>query len=428
MADKEDKKNTDFSFIQEKIKQRPIYQNRMVQKCIWSMVFGTLFGVASLIVWFIAAPRIADQSKGQIQPIEFPEEETEELSPKEEEELAVEEQAESPVYIREKVSMELDDYAKLYQQLMQIGSQAEKSMVDVLAMSVDTDWFDETYTSQSSTAGVIIGDNGLELLILTNYDWIDDRENLQITFFDHTTAGGALKKFDKNTGLAVIGVNLSEISQASMDILQYADLGSSRTLKNGEPVIAVGSPVGTFGSLLFGNLTSTSQMASLYDGNCNVLTTDITGAGGGSGVLVNWDGKIIGLIQEKHEVHSQEGTIQAYGISDLKDVIEHLSNNQDIVYMGILGADVTTPISEAEDIPIGVYVSETVLESPAIEAGIQPGDIITSMSGQPITNLKDMMSILLKCSNEQDIQVVCQRPDKTGYQELDVSVKLKILE
>lgn len=96
--------------------------------------------------------------------------------------------------------------------------------------------------------------------------------------------------------------------------------------------------------------------------------------------------------------------------------------------MGIVGADVTTSISEAEGIPIGVYVSETELNSPAIEAGIQPGDIITSMSGQQITNLKDVMAILLKCSNEQDIQVICQRPAKETYQELEFSVKLTVLE
>ena len=111
-----------------------------------------------------------------------------------------------------------------------------------------------------------------------------------------------------------------------------------------------------------------------------------------------------------------------------KEEIEHLSNSQDLVYMGIIGGDVTTTISEQEDIPIGVYVSEVAMDSPAMAGGIQPGDIITSMSGQQVTNLKDVRSILLKCSNGQNIQVVCQRPDRTGYQELEVTVQLTILE
>ena len=70
-------------------------------------------------------------------------------------------------------------------------------------------------------------------------------------------------------------------------------------------------------------------------------------------------------MQDQCQVSGQEDTIQAYGISDIMEVIEHLSNNQDIVYMGIMGADVTTAVSEIEEIPIGVYVSEVAMDSPA---------------------------------------------------------------
>lgn len=226
----------------------------------------------------------------------------------------------------------------------------------------------------------------------------------------------------------MIGVNLSEVAESTRGVILYADLGSSKTLRSGEPVLALGSPAGSYNSLLFGNLTSVSQMAAIYDGSCSVLTTDMAKADAGSGVLVNWNGQIVGLLQDHYRVNGQNNTIQAYGISDMKSIIEHLSNNQDIVYMGIVGADVTTAISEAEQIPIGVYVSEVAMDSPAIEAGIQPGDIITSISGQPVTNLKDVSAILLKCSNGQNIQVICQRLDKTAYQELELSVELKILE
>ena len=328
----------------------------------------------------------------------------------------------------EQVSIELEDYKKMYQQLMQIGGQAEKSLVNVSAVTVDTDWFDETYTSQRSVSGVLVGDNGVEVLILTTYQRIEDGENLLVTFYDRTTASAVLKKYDRNTGLAVLSVNLSDLAESTREVIVYADIGSSKTLRSGEPIIAVGSPGGNYGSILYGNLTSVSQMAGLYDGSYNVLTTDMTEARSGSGVLISWSGKIIGLIQDQCEVTGQSNTIQAYGISDIMEVLEHLSNNQDIVYMGIIGADVTTTVSELEEIPIGVYVSEVAMDSPAIEAGIQPGDIITSINGQQVTNLKDVMSILMKCSNGQNIQVLCMRLNKTIYQELELSVSLKILE
>lgn len=418
MAEGRENKNTDFSFMQETIKQKRIYQSRVVQRLAWSMASGALFALTALVIWMILAPKLDNQVEQQeVQQITIPEEEEQPA-----------EQEETPVYITETISMELEDYKKMYQQLMQIGNQVEKSLVNVSALTMDTDWFDETYTSQKSASGVLIGDNGVEILVLTNYSRLGNAEKLQVGFFDHTTASAVMKKYDKNTGLAIVSVNLSDVSESTREIIMYADLGSSKTLRNGEPVIAVGSPVGNYGSILFGNLTSVSQSAGIYDGSYNVLTTDMVKANAGSGVLVNWSGKIIGVIQDQYEVNGQQGTVQAYGISDIKNIIEHLSNNQDIVYMGIVGTDVTTAISESEQIPIGVYVSSVELDSPAIEAGIQPGDIIVSMSGQPITNLKDVMGILLKCSNGQNIQVICQRPDKNGYQELELSVNLKILE
>lgn len=418
MFERKEKKDSDFPFMQETVKQKRLYQSKVFQKLAWSAASGLLFGLTALAVWMIALPGLNSRVEEQeVQPIVIPEETEETVEPEE-----------STVYITETVSMELGDYAKMYQQLMQIGNQVEKSLVNVSAMSVDTDWFNETYTSKSNSTGILIGDNGVELLILVKYEAVEKSENLTVTFFNHTTAKAYLKKYDKNTGLTIISVNLGDVSEETRQIITYADFGSSKTLRSGEPVIAVGSPIGSYDSVLFGNLTSVSQVSCLYDGVYNILTTDMAASSSGTGVLVDWSGKIIGLIQDRCTVNGQKNTIQAYGISDVKNVIEHLSNNQDIVYMGIVGADVTTSISEAEGIPIGVYVSETELNSPAIEAGIQPGDIITSMSGQQITNLKDVMAILLKCSNEQDIQVICQRPAKETYQELEFSVKLTVLE
>ena len=418
----EDKeKNSGFSFMQEKIKEKPVYANPLVKKALRCILGGALFGGTALLIWALALPRINNRmEKNEIQEIQIPEEtvdsETDDKS-----------EDESPVYITETVSMELKDYEKMYQQLMQIGNQVSKSLVDISAVKTDTDWFDEALTSHKSVAGLIIGDNGMELLILTEHEKVKDGD-LKVRFYDYTEAAGTLKKYDSNTGLAVISVNLSDVDSSTRDVISYAELGSSKSLRSGQPVIVVGNPTGSNGSLLFGNLTSVTQTAELYDSSYNILTTDILKSSNGSGVVADWSGKIVGLLQEKTEAEGQDNTIQAYGISDVKDLIEHLSNNQDIVYMGIVGADVTTSISEQENIPIGVYVSEVSLDSPAITAGIQPGDIITEINGQAIVNLKDIVATLLKCSSGQTVDVRYKRADASGYQDLQASVTLKVLQ
>ena len=418
----EDKeKNSGFSFMQEKIKEKPVYANPLVKKALRCILGGALFGGTALLIWALALPRINNRmEKNEIQEIQIPEETVDsETDDKDEDE--------SPVYITETVSMELKDYEKMYQQLMQIGNQVSKSLVDISAVKTDTDWFDEALTSHKSVAGLIIGDNGMELLILTEHEKVKDGD-LKVRFYDHTEAAGTLKKYDSNTGLAVISVNLSDVDSSTREVISYAELGSSKSLRSGQPVIVVGNPTGSSGSLLFGNLTSVTQTAELYDSSYNILTTDILKSSNGSGVVADWSGKIVGLLQEKTEAEGQDNTIQAYGISDVKDLIEHLSNNQDIVYMGIVGADVTTSISEQENIPIGVYVSEVSLDSPAITAGIQPGDIITEINGQAIVNLKDIVATLLKCSNGQTVDVRYKRADASGYQNLQASVTLKVLQ
>ena len=418
----EDKeKNSGFSFMQEKIKEKPVYANPLVKKALRCILGGALFGGTALLIWALALPRINNRmEKNEIQEIQIPEETVDSETDNKAED-------ESPVYITETVSMELKDYEKMYQQLMQIGNQVSKSLVDISAVKTDTDWFDEALTSHKSVAGLLIGDNGMELLILTEHEKVKDGD-LKVRFYDHTEAAGTLKKYDSNTGLAVVSVNLSDVDSSTREVISYAELGSSKSLRSGQPVIVVGNPTGSNGSLLFGNLTSVTQTAELYDSSYNILTTDILKSSNGSGVVADWSGKIIGLLQEKTEVEGQDNTIQAYGISDVKDLIEHLSNNQDIVYMGIVGADVTTSISEQENIPIGVYVSEVSLDSPAITAGIQPGDIITEINGQAIVNLKDIVATLLKCSSGQTVDVRYKRADASGYQDLQASVTLKVLQ
>ena len=207
----EDKeKNSGFSFMQEKIKEKPAYANPLVRKALRSILGGALFGGTALLIWAVALPRINSRiEKNEIQEIQIPEETTD---------AETEDQEDSTVYITETVSMELKDYEKLYQQLIQIGNQASKSLVDISAVRTDTDWFDEALTSHKSTAGLIIGDNGMELLILTDHDKIKEGD-LRVSFFDHTEASATLKKYDSNTGLAVVGVNLSDVESGTKDLL-----------------------------------------------------------------------------------------------------------------------------------------------------------------------------------------------------------------
>ena len=118
MADLKDKKDSNYLFMQEKIKQKPIYQNRTVRKCASCILSGVLFALAALGVWAFALPFLDNQAEEQeIQPIEIPEEE---------ENTETEEEEDSTVYITETVSMELEDYKKCISSLSRSETRQKK--------------------------------------------------------------------------------------------------------------------------------------------------------------------------------------------------------------------------------------------------------------------------------------------------------------
>jgi len=428
MAEDKQREEQEFSFVKEKIKHQPIYQNRMFRKAVFSVCLSIVCGLLACFVFVLAMPWMEER---------FGQEEAAEITIPPEEELPVEEEPEplipeSPtvteqIIIEQPQDLEIDDYTAFYKKLQEVTEAAERGLVTVTAANSDVDWFNQSYESQNQVSGLLVGNNGVELLVLTTYTAIENADRLQVTFAENSTLEAALKNYDRVTDLAVISINLAEIQASTLNYIKMAELGSSRALYAGEPVIAVGSPAGVPGSVIHGNLTVANYVTGVVDGEYHLLITDMDAALGSSGVLLSLDGKVIGLLENQYEHADNGNVLTAYAISDMKTVIEHLSNSKDLVYMGVTGANVTSSIADLQGIPTGVYVTGVELNSPAMNAGIQPGDVITEVSGQLIYQLSDIQTILLKFSREQVIEVTVMRQGKEGYQELICSVALEQL-
>lgn len=423
MTEEKQRDEQEFSFVKEKIKRQPLYQNKTLRRIFLQLLLAAVCGVVACFA-FVAVRPFMEKALGQ-------EEKTEISIPREDEEEGQQEadtEQQEPVVITEEKELEPEDYRKLFVKLRGVADAASRSMVTVTAAISDTDWFNETYESRSQTSGLLVGNNGVEILILTSYSRVQNADRLQAAFADGTSLSAVLKTYDKVKNLAVLSVNLADVQEGTMETIQMADLGSSKSLRPGEPVIAVGSPAGTAGSVKFGNLTVTGHKANVIDGEYSLLVTDMERSKEASGVLLNLDGQVIGLIEDTYLDINNEEVLTAYAVSDMKTVIEHLSNSQDIVYMGIHGTQVTEEISEKQEIPTGVYVSGVEAESPAMNGGIQPGDIITEINGQAALSLIEIQEMLLKFSKEQVIQVKIMRQGREGYKEIMCSVKLDVLE
>lgn len=415
-----------FSFMNEKIKDKPFYKKKWVQIIAGTMMLAVLFGVISGVVFVkMHSWMESKQEQEAIKDIEIPEDTQEAVS---QQEVTVPEEAQTPpetIVVENEITLE--DYGVLFAQLRGLTKEAKRSVVTVTAVSNDVDWFNEAYQSRGQSTGMIIGDNGVELLILTKYATVEACDGINVTFVDDTVAASTLKKYDVTTGLAVISVNLSDISEETGKKIAKAALGNSVRLEAGTPILAIGRADGSEDSLKVGTLTSANNSQSVIDAEYTILATDMVKNAGADGVLVNLKGEVIGIIQEQYLADNMQNVLSAYAISDIKSLLEHLSNNQDVTYLGVKGVSVTAE-AQSTGVPSGVYVTEVEMDSPAMRGGIQSGDVIQAINGQRVSTMTELSDVLQRLSNKQNITLEGRRLTKDGYKKTNYQTSLSVLE
>lgn len=416
--------NEEFSFMNEKIKDKPFYKKRWVRIAAGTVALAVIFGLVSGFVFVKVNSWMESKEEQQkLKEIEIPQESQEEVQ----QETVPTQEAEPAEPVVVEAELTLDNYAKLYDEFQDLAKETARSLVTVTAVSNDVDWFNEAYENQGQSAGMIIGDNGVELLVLTRYATVEVCDGINVTFADETSAAAVLKKYDITTGFAVISVNLSDIPEETREAISKAELGSSVRLEPGEPVLAVGRADGSENSVSIGILTSTHNTQSMVDAEYTILITDMVKPQGADGVLINLKGQVIGILQEQSVPVNAENVLTAYGISDIKSLIEHLSNNQDVAYLGIRGVTVTEEAQD-EGIPEGVYVTGVEMDSPAMRGGIQIGDVIQAINGQKVTQMTELSAVLTRLSNKQNISLEGRRLTKNGYKKVNYQTSLSVLE
>lgn len=425
----EDQEKENFDFIREKIKEKPLNKKRMLKQGIFTLAMAVLFGLVSCVVFTYMHPFIENWMHPKTNtPITIPADEfaTETEVLESEEEVIPEPPVTETTIVKKE--LELADYQMLQNKIYTVGKEKNSSIVTVTGVVSDTDWYNNAYESKGQASGIIIGDNSKELLILTEHKVIKEAEAISVTFVNEMTVTAALKKYDGNTGLAMLSVSLEELDDATKNAISYAVLGNSLPLAQGNVVIAVGSPLGTNYSIAVGNITSVGNEIHTIDNTYKVLTTDIVGSKNSSGALLNLNGEIVGLIMQDYSSNSDENTLTAVSISELKKLIEMLSNSKDIPYLGLKVVTATEQISKEYDIPRGVYIKEVVLDSPALWAGLQNGDVITEMDGEEITSVDAYEAKVLSLKPGDTIDIAVKRQGMDEYSRVECTVTAGKLE
>lgn len=436
MGDNINQEPTDF--MKETIKQRPLNRRKLVRRTIITAAMAVVFGTIACLTFLVLEPLISNSLYPEEEPeaIVFPEEvDEEEILPEDmiaDDSQMQPEPTDPPVLEDEQIAQVLsemklgaEDYMSLFSGINEVAREVQKSMVTVTGVTSDVSWLENEYENEGVVSGVIVADNGRELLILANVSSIENAESLIVTFSDGSEYRANIKKKDDNTNLAILTIFIAAIKPDLLETAIPVSLGTSASANlAGSPIVALGRPMGTQKSICFGTITSLGNAVPLPDSDYQMLTTDIYGSHNASGIVINLRGQLIGFIDMSHNVEDMGNLVSAIGISELKKVIERLSNDKDIAYLGIYGTSVTKEANATLGVPFGAYITEINMDSPAMLAGIQSGDVITRIDGEEISSYSDVVKKLLAKDPEENIILQLMRQGPDGYTEMDVTVTL----
>ena len=415
-----------FEFMTEKVKERPLNKKKLIRRTIITVSMAVLFGLTACLTFSVLQPLINNwlYPQEEIEPIEIPLV-TEEILPQDmmvHEESPLEATQEVIDTLKNEISLSTKDYQKLYQSIHSLVLSLQSAEVTVTGVTQEMDLFQDAYESTGKSMGYIFAQNSTEIMIMVEREAVLGIENIEVTFVDGSRVSAQIRGTDDNTGLAVLVVEKKGMSSGTQQVISCVNLGSSGlSTLIASPVIAMGSPLGN-PSVAYGMITSMDTTIHMVDANYHLLTTDIYGSSKATGILIDLNGKVIGIIKPSYNNGDVPNLISVLGISEIKPALQRMSNGMENSYIGILGTDVPKDKVAGKEIPVGIYVKEIKLDSPAMDAGIQSGDIITAMGEDKITSFDDYVKVLSEWRPQEIKEITVMRQGQNGYKEAKVEI------
>ncbi len=286
--------------------------------------------------------------------------------------------------------------------------------------------------------------------IITNYHVIEDVVDFEIDFPSGEKVHGEVIGSDLDSDIAVVKVDVPS------DILVPLTLGSSDSLRVGQPVVAIGNPYGYKSTMTLGIVSAKgrtlesireSPSGGVFSAGALIQTDASINPGNSGGPLLNLSGDVIGINRAiKTNLTSQLGELENSGIGFavtvdiVKRVVPELIANgkYDYPYLGIFALPELS-LMEMEFLGIthstGAYVMDVVQDSPADRAGVKSGsgiteisglrsggDLIIAADGRPIQMFDELLGYLMTSKSPGDtIELTILRDN----QEIDLEVILE---
>ncbi|BFM38549.1 HhoA/HhoB/HtrA family serine endopeptidase [Synechocystis sp. LKSZ1] len=273
-------------------------------------------------------------------------------------------------------------------------------------------------------SGFVVGENGR---ILTNAHVVAGADEVTVTLKDGRTLPGRVLGADPMTDVAVVKVEAEH--------LPVAKVGDSDQLQVGEWAIAIGNPLGLDNTVTTGIISATGRNSSdigVGDKRVQFIQTDAAiNPGNSGGPLLNANGEVIGM--NTAIIQNAQGIGFAIPINQAERIAEQLiaTGKVEHPYLGIQMAPITPELQEqlkarqGMTLPVdqGIVIVGVVPNSPAAQAGLRAGDVLTSLQGQKATSPEAVQNLVAKVSIGTELPLTVLRDN----QNLELNVRVGTL-
>lgn len=241
-------------------------------------------------------------------------------------------------------------------------------------------------TRRGLGSGCILDEEGH---ILTNNHVVAGAEELKVRLLDGRTFDARIVGTDEKTELAVIQI------QGEFEDLPTCRLGDSDEIRVGQWVLAIGNPFGFKHTVTAGIVSATGRRLGMADYESLIQTDAAINKGNSGGPLVNLRCEVIGI---NTAIFSRTGESLGIGfaipINMAKDILDDLIAGREVVrgYLGVMIDDLTPEMADRFDFEgtDGALVHHVWEDTPAEEAGMQPGDIIVEYDGHGVKSQSEV--------------------------------------
>ena len=249
-------------------------------------------------------------------------------------------------------------------------------------------------------SGVIASTEGY---VLTNYHVIDGADEIQIALRDGRSAEAKLVGADPESDLAVLKIKLDQLPSMTF--------ASSKDLRVGDVVLAIGNPFGVGQTVTMGIVSATGRDRLGINTFENFIQTDAAiNPGNSGGALINPYGHLVGI---NTAIFSKSGGSQGIGfaipVSTAVDVMQQIIEKGHVSrgWLGIEVQDITPALAESFGLKntAGVIIAGILRHGPAAKAGLKPGDVVTEVNQEPVRDSRDVMNSIAKLPPKTKVRI-----------------------